>query len=141
VNGNRLIGRVALLEIIALQHPRDGIARGELNEIGGIHLPHPARIERHLGEIRVENAENLLAIGLGIAGDIFRGQWLTGLIAPGGVTDHAGEVTDEKNHLMAEGLELPQLINQDGMAEMQVGGGRIEARLDSQCTTALQPLT
>jgi len=41
---------------------------------------------------------------------------------------------------MAEFLKLAQLINEYGMAKMQIRRGRIEARLDSQGAALLQTL-
>ena len=41
---------------------------------------------------------------------------------------------------MPESLELPHLVEQHGMAEMQIGRGRIETGLDAQAPAALQTL-
>ena len=40
---------------------------------------------------------------------------------------------------MAQILELAHLVQQHGVAEVQVGRGRIEAGLDAQRTASLQP--
>ena len=40
---------------------------------------------------------------------------------------------------MAEVLELPHLVEQHGVAEVQVGGGRVEAGLDPQRAAELEP--
>ena len=53
-------------------------------------------------------------------------------VAAGGIADHAGEIADEERDLVAELLELPHLVEQHGVPEMQVGRGRVEARLDVQ---------
>jgi len=42
---------------------------------------------------------------------------------------HAGEVTDEERDIVAELLELPHLVEQHGVAEMQIGGRRVEPAL------------
>ncbi len=42
------------------------------------------------------------------------------------------KVTNQEDHLVPELLELPHLVNQHGVPEMQVGCGRIETRLDPQ---------
>ena len=41
---------------------------------------------------------------------------------------------------MAELLELPQLVDEHRVAEMEVGRGRIETGLDAQGDTGLEPL-
>ena len=40
---------------------------------------------------------------------------------------------------MAEILELPHLVEQHGVADVQIGRGRIEAGLDAQRTAELEP--
>jgi hypothetical protein len=51
---------------------------------------------------------------------------------PVGVADHPGEVADQEDHLVPEVLELPHLVEQHGVADVQVRGGRVEAGLDPQ---------
>src|SRR5262249_55989370 len=48
------------------------------------------------------------------------------------IADHAREVADEKNDFMAEILKVLHLMKQDGMSEMQVRGGGIEAGFYSE---------
>ena len=51
---------------------------------------------------------------------------------PRGVADHPGEVADQEDHLVAQVLELPHLVEQHGVADVQVRRGRVEAGLDAQ---------
>src|SRR5690606_15078 len=75
---------------------------------------------------------------LGVLQHLLAGQRRTGGALAAGVADHPGEVSDEEDHLMAEVLELAQLINEDGMPEVQVRRGRVEARLDPQWLATLE---
>ena len=55
-----------------------------------------------------------------------------GDVAPGRVADHPGEIPDQEHHVVAEVLELPHLVQQNRVAEMQVRGRRVEPRLYAQ---------
>jgi hypothetical protein len=56
----------------------------------------------------------------------------------GRVADHPGEVPDEEHHVVAELLKVAQLVDENGMAEMQVGSGGVEAGLDAQRAAGLE---
>ncbi|MNN88509.1 hypothetical protein D3C81_2062040 [compost metagenome] len=66
MDGDRLVGGVALVEVIALEHARHGVLRRQANEVGRRQLIHPSRIEGHLGLGRIEDLEYLSLVGLGI---------------------------------------------------------------------------
>ena len=53
-------------------------------------------------------------------------------LRPVGIADHAGEIADQERDLVAELLELAQLVDEHRVAQMQIGRGRIKARLDTQ---------
>src|SRR5205823_2846781 len=55
-----------------------------------------------------------------------------GDVAAGRVADHAGEIANQKNDVVAEFLQLPELVKLHGVAQVQVGPRRIEALLDAQ---------
>ena len=61
-----------------------------------------------------------------------------GGVASAGVADQAGEIPDEENHLVAELLELPHLVEQYRVAQMQVRRRGIEARLHLQRLAPLE---
>ena len=48
------------------------------------------------------------------------------------VADHRGEVADDQHRDVAEVLEQPQPAQHHGEAEVEVGGGRVDAELDPQ---------
>jgi len=66
--------------------------------------------------------------------DFVARQRFAGGILAGGVTDHAGEVADEEYGLVPQILELPKLVEEHRMAEMQVRRRGIETGLDPQRT-------
>ena len=71
-------------------------------------------------------------VGRGVARDLLARERRPRRVLAGRVADHPGEVADQKQDVMAELLELAQLVQEHGVAEVQVGRGRVEARLDAQ---------
>ena len=100
-------------------------------------LVHPGRIEDDFGPVAVEDLEDLVAIGRGVARDVLARQRRPRRVLAGRVADHPGEITDQKQDVMAELLKLPELVQQHRVAEVQVGRGRVEAGLDAQRLAAL----
>ena len=49
-------------------------------------------------------------------------------VAAGRIADARGEVADQERHVVARVDELLQLAQHDGVADVQVGGRRVEAR-------------
>ena len=133
---DRLAAPEALGEIIALEEPRHGVARSEANHPFGAELVGPLGVEEDLRARRVEDFEHLIAIGLGVGEDRLARERRARLVLPGGIADHAGEVADQELHLMTETLEIAQLVDDDGVPEVQVRGGRVEAQFDAQLPAA-----
>jgi hypothetical protein len=52
-------------------------------------------------------------------------------VAPGGIADEPGAVADEEDDGVAQILEVLQLADEHGVAQVQVGRGGIEAGLDA----------
>jgi len=67
-----------------------------------------------------------------------RERFARGVLAAG-IADHAGEIANQENHLVAEVLELAHLVEQHGVAEVQVRRGWIESRLHAQRSAKLEP--
>ena len=80
----------------------------------------------------VEHLADLLDVRARVRVDRFARQHRPRFRAPGRIADARSEVADEKDHVVAELLELPELLQQHGVAEMEIGGGGIEARLHAQ---------
>src|SRR5438874_11341955 len=97
------------MKVFALQHLRDGIFRGQADEIVGGELREPAAIEIHYGLLAVQNLEDLRLVGFRVARDFFRRKRRTGGRASRGVADHAGEIADEENERVTHVLKMFQL--------------------------------
>jgi hypothetical protein len=123
---------IALVEIVTLEHARDRVARGKLDEPRRVHLAHPARVELNARFALIKNLEDLRLIGLGIGLDFLWRQRRTGRILPRRVADHPGEIADQEYDLMPQLLKLAHLVDQDRMPEMQVRCRRVKARLYSE---------
>ena len=132
VHGDGLTFAVALGEIVAFEHAGDGVLRGEADHAVGAQRGEPLRIERDFGLVAIENEEYLVGVGLGVCRQLVRGHGRPRQVATGGVADHAGEVADQKNDVMAEILQLPQLVELNGVSQMEVGSSGVEAFLDAQ---------
>ena len=133
-------GLVALGEVVALEHARHGVVRRELHHLGRGELAEPARVEVDAGALAVEDLEHLRLVGARVGLDLLGRERRARGVAPGRIADHPGEIADEEGHLVAELLELAHLVQQHRVPEMQVGRGRIEARLHAQRRAALQLL-
>lgn len=134
VNGNGLFGTIAFLEIVPFQHPGHGVPGGELHDVGGAHLVHPPGIEADLGFVGVENLEDLAFIGPGVGLDSLPVQRFSGCVFARRVADHAREIPDQEQDMVAEVLKLAQLVDEYRMAQVQIGRGRIETCFDTQGT-------
>ena len=55
-----------------------------------------------------------------------------------GVADQRGEVADDEHHAVTEFLKLLHLPDQHGVAEMQIGRGRVESDLDDERPPVLE---
>ncbi len=131
MDGDRLIGRVALVEIIALEHASHSVLRSQADEVGGAHLIHPGGVECHFSPGRIENLEHLGLVGLGIFENLLTSQRRTRCTLAARIANHPGEVANQEDHLVTQFLELAQLIDKHGVAQVQIRGGRIEAGLDT----------
>ena len=129
---DRLLFLEAFAEILALQHLLQGDATVETNDFLVAHLAKPIAVENNLGAAGIENLEGLLAIGLGVGLDFFVGQVRPGGGTAAGIADHPRKITDDENGLMPEILEFAQLAQDDGVAEVNIGAGRIDSEFHAQ---------
>ena len=83
--------------------------------------------------VAVEHLEGLLLVGLGVARRS-RSASSCGRVVerPLRVADARGVVADDQHDRVAEVLELAQLAQHDGVAEVDVRRGRVDAELDPQ---------
>src|SRR5206468_3724625 len=80
--------------------------------------------------LHVEHATELCLIRLGIGADFVPGERLARLRASRRIPDHAGEVADDDDDLVAEILEIAQLLEHHGVSKVEVRSGRVEPQLD-----------
>jgi hypothetical protein len=117
---------------MALQHACDRVLGRELDEACGVHGLPPGGVEADLGFLGVEDLEDLGLVGAGVRLDFLFAQRLTGHVLAGRIADHAGEVADQEHHVVAEILELAQLVDEDRVAQVQIWGRGVEAGLHPQ---------
>ncbi len=133
--------RVARGEVLALEDAGDREVRGLADDLLEREPPQPLGVEAHLGAPHVEHLAELRLVGLGVLPDLVPRERAPGLGPPGGIADHPGEVADDDDHLVPELLEVPELLQHHGVAEVQVGSGGIQAQLDlERCRGAQRAL-
>src|SRR5262249_2998268 len=132
VEADRPARGVAVGEIFALEHLgqremcrlTDDVLEGQLRQ--------PRRIEIDPRSAHVQDLAELRAVRLRVGANLLPRERLARLRAPRGITDHAGEVADDDDDLVAEVLEVAQLLQDDRVPEVQVGRRGIEAELDQE---------
>src|SRR5262249_9724852 len=85
----------------------------------------------------MENLEDLRTIRLRVPTDIIAGHWRTCEITSCGVSNQRGNIANEEDDRVAQILKMLHLTQQHGVAEVEIGCGGIEARLDSQWLSIL----
>jgi len=80
----------------------------------------------------IEHLAGLLEVRLGVGVDLGAGEHRAGLVHAGRVAHAGGVIADDHHGLVAEVLELAHLAQDDGMAEVDVRRGGVQAELDAQ---------
>ena len=132
------LGRVAVMEVIALENASNGEVGSDLQKVFHAQGKNPFGIITKGGLFGVKNLEGLVNVSLSVFLNLFTRKLRTRGVAAGRVADKGGSVTDDKGNLMAQILELTQLAQRDGMAQMDIGSRRVYAQLDVQRLTALK---
>ena len=140
VDGDRLLRREALGEVVALEKAGHRVLRREPDHSLGAEGREPAGVEVDDGRLRVEDLEDLRLVGLGVREDLVLARELRARrLLPRRVADHAGEVADQEDDLVPQLLEVAHLPEDDGVAEVEVGRGRVEADLHAERLAASSP--
>src|ERR1035441_7333161 len=129
MHGKRLLVMEALVEILALEHLRDRVLRCQTDEILGREFREPPAVEVHHRLFLAENSENLRLVGFGVLRNLLPGQRRPRRRASRRIADHSGEIADQKDDRVTEILKMFELAQQDRVAQVQIGRGRIKARL------------
>jgi hypothetical protein len=132
VQGDGRIFAVTLGEVVALHHAGQRVARAQADEVGSGEVVEPAGVEFHYRLFGIEDFEDLFLIGFGVGDDLFGGQRRTGGGTAGGVPDAAGEVADEEDDPVAQFLKMAELVDEDGVAQMEIRRGGVETGLDGK---------
>ena len=80
----------------------------------------------------IEDQERLVGVGLRVGLDFLARERRARDVAAGRIADHPGEVADHEDDVVAEVLQLPQLVELHRVTEVQIRAGRIEALLDPE---------
>ena len=120
MNPNRNIRRKSFFKGITFHHPSNGHLARETDHIGKTHFVEPFAVPMDFKFIRrsIQDDAGLLKICLRITIIIFRCQHRTRFILSGGITNPGGVIADDKNRLMPEVLELPELPQYDTVADV-----------------------
>ena len=128
----RLFGREALFEVVALEQTGDAQLRRDFDQPREFEPFIHSLLKRTSVISRIEDLEDLVAVGFGVALDLLARQRLAGLGSSGGIADHRGEIADEENYGVSRVLKVAQFLERQAVAEMQVGRGRIHPELDPE---------
>ena len=144
VQGDGLFFLETLVELVALEHLRDGEVRGEADHALEAKIVEPLGVEANFGFVAVEDAEYLFRVRLRVFLDLFPRHLLARDRAPRRIANERGEVSHEEDDGVAEILEVFQLAHQHGVTEVQIGRGGIEPGFDAERNAGLarffQPL-
>lgn len=125
------------MEIVSLENASNREVAQELEQLLHIEVENPLGVVAKRRLLGIENFERLIDIGLGICRDLLARKLGTRGIAARGVSDKSRAIADDQRNAMTEVLELSELAQRDGVAEMNVRGGRIDAELDIELFASL----
>src|ERR1700675_1614833 len=108
MHGNRLLVTEALVEVLTLEHLRDGVLRGQSYEILGGKFREPSAVEVDHRFFRAENPENLSLVGFGVLCNLLPRQRRPRRGAPGWIADHSSEISDQEDDGVSEILKMFQ---------------------------------
>jgi hypothetical protein len=132
MDGDRSLILEAFREVISFEQASHGVAPRQADNVLEPHLVEPFRVEADLRLFRIEDLEYLSLIGFGVSVDIVASHRRACNIASRRIADQARHVTDKKDYGMAKILEVLHFPEQNGMTQMQIRRGRVEACLHAQ---------
>jgi hypothetical protein len=132
VQRDRLLRVPAFLEIVALQNPSQRVLCRQPDHPFRAERAEPLGIEADFGLLLVENLVDLALVSLGIGLHFLARQRRTGGLLARRIADQTGEIADEEDDAVPELLEVLHLPDDDGVTEVDVGSGGIEADLHRQ---------
>ena len=122
----------ARVEVVALHHAGHGVLGRQLDHAASAQLVAPLAVVTNFGLGRVQHLGGLGVIRLGIDLDLLGRQRRTGGVAARRIANQGREVTDQKDYLMAQILQLAHLVEHHGVTQVDVGGRGVQTQLDAQ---------
>ena len=129
----------ALGEVLPRQHPGHGVAAVQLDDVRETHRVKPLRLIADLGVALVENLPGLVEVGAGGCVHLVLRQLRSSHVLAGGITYPSRPVADDQHRLVSLLLIAAERPEDHGVAEVDVGPGRVEAQLDAQPVAAFDP--
>ena len=83
----------------------------------------------------------MVGVGLGVDRDLFRRERRTRDVAACGIADQRSEIADQEYDVMAQILQLSQLVELNRVTKVKIGTRRIEPLLDVERLAARQLCT
>jgi hypothetical protein len=114
-------------EIFALQHLLQRHPTIESNNVFKRHGSKPVAIADRFRPRRIENFKSLLPVSHRIRLDFCAREVRPRHRPTARITNHPREIADNENCLVAQVLKLPQLLQNDCVPKVNIGGGWIDA--------------
>ena len=129
---------ITFCEVVPLENTGKSVFTGERQHVSELHFAEPLAVIDDTGLFGVEYLCNLFKIALSIGSCLFERKRYAGFAASGGISYHCGKIADDKYDLMSEILQHPQLSQNNGMPEMEIGTTRVGAHFYNELFTALK---
>src|SRR6266568_5305265 len=123
---------IALGEIISLQHLGHSFMAQQFDGITQVKGVKPFALPAYFGQVRVNDSEKLVKIGLGVGFDLLGSQWFASLFSSAGITQTRCPIADDYNGFMAQALKLAQFAEDNCMPNSQVIVAWVYAELYAQ---------
>ncbi len=132
VDRHRRLRPEAFGEVVALQHALHGDLTGQAQDVEERKFAEPVAVAVDLGLADVDDLADLGQVIARIVLDLFGGQPGPRLVPTAGVADQGSVIAEDQHRLMAQFLEQLQFAQGNGVAEMDVDPGGVDAVLDAQ---------
>jgi len=132
-DGNTLF--VAFGKVVTFEHPGNVHLAVQTEQIGAGEFGEPFPVAAHLGFFWIDDLEDLVGVGFGVLLDDFGFKGGTGFGPTCGVANPGGVVAYDDDGEVPGFLELADFGQHEGVTEMQVGSGGVEAKFDAERPT------
>ena len=122
----------ALVEVVALHHAGHRVLGRQLDHAARAQGVAPLAVVANFRARRVQHLGGLGVIGFGVELDLLGRERRARAVAARRITDQRREIADQKNHLVAQILQLPHLVEHHRVADVNVGCRGVQTQLDTQ---------